>query len=314
MRMSTPRRTLIGAVLAAAVSLSATACGSGSSSPLPAAAGAGSGDAFQKVIEEAPVAAAADIPEGSPLAAIRARGELVVGGTDTAALFSLADPATGKISGFDAGLAQMLAKYITGKPKVKLVQVQVSTREALLQNGTVDAVLATYTITPKRAEKVAFAGPYYSSGDAILVKKDDNTIKTVADLNGRSVCTQASSTAAADIAKFAPQAKVVLFDQNSQCVEAVEQGRTDAYVLDQAILLGDAYRDPKVKVVGQPFTTEPYGIGLPLNSPATKAFVNDWLKKIQADGQWAKLWQATIGTTLGGEVPAPPAVGSVPGS
>ncbi|TDT97944.1 glutamate transport system substrate-binding protein [Streptomyces sp. 846.5] len=320
MRTTASRRTLTAVALAASSAAVLSACSSGSSSALPPAAGAsstasGSGVSFQQVIDDAPVAAASDIPAGSPMAAIKARGELVEGGTDTSALFSLTDPVSGRTTGFDAGLAAMLAKYITGQPKVKLVQVQVATREALLQNGTVDAVFATYTITPKRATKVAFAGPYYTSGDAILVKKSDSSITKVADLNGRTVCTESSSTAAADIKKYAPSAKLVLFDQNSQCVSAVEQGRADAYVLDQALLLGDAYREPtKVKVVGQPFTAEPYGIGLPLNSPAMKTFVDNWLKKIEADGEWAKLWQATIGTTLGGSAPAPPVVGSVAGS
>jgi glutamate transport system substrate-binding protein len=222
---------------------------------------------------------------------------------------------TGKTTGFDAGLAAMLAKYITGQPKVRLMQVQVANREALLQNGAVDTVLATYTITPARAQKVGFAGPYYSSGDAILVKKDDNAIDKAADLDGKTVCTESSSTAAQDIKQFAPSAKLVLFDTNAECVQAVEQGRADAYVLDQALLLGNAYREPnKVKVVGQPFTAEPYGIGVPSNHPEMKTFVNDWLKKIEADGEWAELWQATVGATLRGTAPTPPAIGSVPGS
>ncbi|WP_216903953.1 transporter substrate-binding domain-containing protein, partial [Nocardia alni] len=172
-------------------------------------------------------------------------------------VFSLTDPMTGKTTGFDAGLAAMLAKYITGKPNVKLTQVQVASREVLLQNGAVDTVIATYTITTGRAKKVAFAGPYYSSGDAILVSKGNTAITKATDLDGKTVCTETASTAAGDIEQFAPSAKLVLFDTNAECVQAVEQGRADAYVLDQALLLGDVYREPdKVKVVGQPFTTE----------------------------------------------------------
>jgi glutamate transport system substrate-binding protein len=192
--------------------------------------------------------------------------------------------------------------------------VAVATREALLQNGTVDTVFATYTITPARAAKVAFAGPYYSSGDAILVKKADTSITKVGDLNGKTVCTESSSTAANDIKQHAPGAKIILFDQNSECEQAVVQGRADAYVLDQALLLGDVSRDAKVKVVGQPFTSEPYGIGLPLSSPEFKTFVNNWLRLIESDGEWAKLWHATIGTALAGNPPNPPAIGSVAGS
>ncbi|MGW4369225.1 glutamate ABC transporter substrate-binding protein [Nocardia takedensis] len=310
MSISPRHRAFSAAALAAALLLTA-ACGDTS---LPTAGGANA-DAYQSVIDNAPVAAAADIPVGSLMATIRDRGELVQGGTDTAAVFSLTDPVSGKTTGFDAGLAAMLAKYITGKPAVKLVQVQVTNREALLQSGSVDAVIATYTITPKRAEKVAFAGPYYSSGNAILVEREDTAITGVADLNGKTVCTQTSSTAAQNIAQHAPSARIVLFDTNAQCVQAVQQGRADAYVIDQALLLGSAHREPdKVKVVGEPFTSEPYGIGVPLDHPEMKIFVDDWLRKIQADGSWAALWRATVGDIVEGDAPAPPAVGSVAGS
>ncbi|GAA0369222.1 glutamate ABC transporter substrate-binding protein [Actinoallomurus spadix] len=309
------RRSVAAMLPIAGLVAALAGCGADSAKGLPPAPGAAGppGD-YQRVIDSAPVAPASAIPSGSLMAKIKSRGTLIVGGTDTAALFSLKDPVSGKTTGFDAALSAMLAKYITGKPNTKLVQVTVNTREALLQNGTVDAVFATYTITPERAKKIAFAGPYYSSGEAILVKKGNTRITRPADLNGRTVCTESSSVAADDVKKVAPSAKIILFEQNSQCVQAVEDGRADAYVLDQAILLGDAYRDPKVKVVGQPFTSEPYGIGLPKASPEMKSFVDDWLKLIQSNGTWAKLWHATIGTAVGGNPPAPPAIGSVAGS
>jgi glutamate transport system substrate-binding protein len=239
---------------------------------------------------------------------------LNVGGTDAGPLFSLKDPVTGKITGFDAGLSQMLAHYVTGKPDTRLTITTVDTRETLIQNGTVDAVFATYTITPQRAAKVNFAGPYYESGDAIMVKKDNESIKSIADLYGKTVATEANSTAALALSQYAPSAKPLLFNEDAQCVAAVQQGRADAYVIDQGILISDASTNPAVKVVGAPFTQEPYGIGLPHGDAAAKAFVNDWLSKIIADGSWAKLWKATIGTVVSGDAPAPPVLGSAAGS
>jgi glutamate transport system substrate-binding protein len=97
-------------------------------------------------------------------------------------------------------------------------------------------------------------------------------------------------------------------------VAAVRQGRTDAYVLDQGILLGDATKVSDVKVVGEPFTTEPYGIGVPKQHPEMKTFVNAWLKQIEAAGLWARLYQATVGKVISGPAPAPPAIGGVPGT
>ena len=305
---------------AAALAGALTACGGSGGSSLPSSPGAKSGGGKpaamtqDQVVAAAPVAPASAITAGSWMDKIRKRGTLEVGGTDSGAMFSQRNPATNKLEGFDAGLSQMLAKYIIGKPSTKLSLTSVDTRETMLQNGSVDAVFATYTITPQRAQKVDFAGPYYESGDAILVKASNNTITKPADLNGKTVATESNSTAALDLKKFAPQAKTLLFREDGECVAAVTQGRADAYVLDQGILLGDAVNDPSLKVVGQPFTQEPYGIGLPKNDPEAKAFVDAWLKTIFADGEWAKLWKATIGTKVAGDPPATPVIGSAAGS
>jgi glutamate transport system substrate-binding protein len=312
----TSRRRHRVVALATAVAGLVALAGCADSGTAPALPGSADTSNYDALIAGSPVAAPSAITPGSWADKVRQRGTLNVGGTDTGPLFSLRDPTTGKVTGFDAGLSQMLAHYITGKTAAdtQLTITTVDTRETLIQNGTVDAVFATYTITPARAAKVAFAGPYYSSGDAIMVKSDNTSINMVADLNGKTVATESSSTAILALQKAAPGAKTLLFQEDAQCVAAVQQGRADAYVLDQGILISDASTNPAVKVVGAPFTQEPYGIGLPLGDPTAKQFVNDWLRKIYADGSWAKLWRATIGTVVKGDPPAPPVIGSVPGS
>jgi glutamate transport system substrate-binding protein len=311
------RRTSAVAGAAALALLTLSACGGSKNAPSVNGAGAQGGSAYDKIITSAPVAASGDVSKNAWAKKIKSQGFLKVGGTDSGPLFSIKDINSGELTGFDAGLSQMLAHYITGKTDVKkltkLTITSVDTRETLLQNNTVDAVFATYSITPERAQKVNFAGPYYRSGDAIMVKKDNNTIKTAKDLNGIKVATESNSTAALAVKKLAPKAKILLFKEDAQCVAAVQQGRADAYVLDQGILLGDAQSNPAVKVIGQPFTVDPYGIGLNKNNDA-KAFVNTFLQKIEASGDWAKLWKATIGTVIKGNAPQPPRIGSVPGS
>ncbi|MDQ2837877.1 MAG: glutamate ABC transporter substrate-binding protein [Actinomycetota bacterium] len=310
----TRRRRIVATAAATVLAGSLVACGSSKSAQLPGSSSGGSG--YDSIIAGAPVADASLITSGSWMDKIKQRGYLNVGGTDTGPLFSLKDPATGKLTGFDAGLSQVLSRYITGKTSdlTKLTITTVDTRETLLQNKTVDAVFATYTITAARAKKVDFAGPYYESGDAIMVKKDNTTISKIGDLNGKNVVTESNSTAALSLAKLAPQAKVSLLQEDAQCVAAVQQGRADAYVLDQGILISDASTNSAVKVVGDPFTQEPYGIGLPHGDDAAKKFVDDWLQKIYADGSWAKLWKATIGTVVSGNAPTPPTIGSADGS
>jgi glutamate transport system substrate-binding protein len=314
------RRTGPVAAATALLSVALTACGgSGSTPQAPGASGSStSGSSYDSIITGGPKAASSAISGSAWAQAVKKQGYLRVGGTDTGPLFSLKDPTTGKLTGFDAGLAQMLSHYITGKTDVqnltKLTITTVDTRETLLQNNTVDAVFATYTITEPRAEKVDFAGPYYQSGDAIMVKADNSSIKSVDDLKGKNVATESNSTAALALQQKVPTAKVTLFQEDAECVAAVQQGRVDAYVLDQGILISDAASNPAVKVVGQPFTQEPYGIGLPKGQGDAKQFVDDFLKKVFADGSWAKLWKATIGTVVKGDAPDTPTIGSVPGS
>lgn len=304
------------AVIAAAVTLvTGLAACSSSGTPSSTPGSSASVSPMQKVLDNAPVASASDMPAGSVAAAIKARGTLKVGATGTSPLFSFKDPTTGTYTGFDALLTEMLAKYIIGKPNVSRTQITVPTRETLLESHSLDAVIATYTITPARAALVAFAGPYFSDGQAILVRKDQQGISKPSDLNGKTVVTENGSTAAADLKKFAPNVKILLLDTNDQCLQALEQKRADAYVLDQSIVGGDALQNPdKVKVVGTTFTKEPYGIGVPKDEAAFKTFINNWLQKIYKDGSWTALWKATIGAAIGGTPPQPPAIGSVPGS
>jgi glutamate transport system substrate-binding protein len=271
---------------------------------------------YDQIISGGPTADAGTVDANAWAKKIKAAGTLKTGGTDSGPLFSMKDPASGKLTGFDAGLAQLLSHYITGKPDgpVALTITTVDTRETLIQNGTVDAVFATYSITPARAKKVAFAGPYYRSGDAVMVKSDNTDITSVKDLDGKKVVTQQGSTTADRIKKDAPGATVTLLPGDADCLAALKTGRVDAYVIDQGILISNASTDKTLKVVGEPFSDDYYGIGVTRDDPQAKAFVNQWLTAIEKDGTWAKLWKATIGTVVSGEAPTPPAIGSVEGS
>ncbi|MDP4508193.1 glutamate ABC transporter substrate-binding protein [Nonomuraea turcica] len=297
-------------VAVAAVSLLAlTACGESSSPAVPGATSPQS-----DVLAKAPVATAAEILPGSTMEKIKQRGELLVGGSLDAPLLSQQNPATGEVEGFDAQMGKALAKYILGEPKVKIVNSASETREALLANGTVDVVFQTYTITEERAKQVAFAGPYYTSGLTIAVKKGTTGITKPEDLNGKKVLAGANTPAIPAIKKLAPQAEIITFGSDPECIQALKQDRGVAYVQDETILIADAKKDPSIEIVTKPFTVDPYGIGLKHGDDQMKTFVNDWLKKMQDAGVWQEIWKTSIGTVVTGEAPAPPQIGSVPGS
>jgi len=308
-------RTTATVVSVLALLALASACGSSSASPFDAAGSAAAtrgAHSIDQILADAPVAPDAKIT--GAIKAIQERGELTVGGRETGALFSLKDPTTGKLTGFDAVLSQLLAKYILGAPKTKLVVVDSTTRELMLQNKTVDVVFATYTITPERAKLIAFAGPYFESGQRIAVRTGDTGVKGVGDLAEKTVTTQTNSTSVLDLATLAPTAKPLLFTTNDECILALTQERADAYVTDYSLLLGAALRNPDIKVVGSPLTQDPYGIGLPLDQPELKALVNDWLEQLEKSGLWERLWNQTIGSVVDGDAPTPPLIGSAAGS
>lgn len=287
--------------------LALTACSSGSD--------AESSDEAMSDYPDAPVADDSLIPEGSTMAEIKEEGQLVVGAALDAPLLSQQDPTNpDEVSGFDITLAKMLATYIIGEPNIEIVPPATETREALLGNGTVDVVFNTYTVTEERAEQVAFAGPYYSSGLGVAVQEENEDINGVDDLAGKTVLVGANTPAVTAVPEEVPSAELVTFGSDPQASQALIQGRGDAYVQDIVLLASNASTRPELKVVGEPFTSEPYGIGLSKEDTEFKEFVNDWLAEIQDQGLWGEVWQDTLGTAIESDVPEPPEIGSVPGT
>ncbi|MGN0984572.1 MAG: transporter substrate-binding domain-containing protein, partial [Gemmiger sp.] len=215
------------------------------------------------------------------------------------------------LRGFDAGLYQLLANYILGDASAfELTQVDSSTRESVLQSDQVDAVFATYSITPSRQEVISFAGPYYTSQQAVLVKAGNTEITGVDSLAGKTVATQAGSTGPDILAEYAPEAIVQEFESDIEARTALEQGRVDAYVTDYTLLLNAIVKNPSVyAIAGDVFGPEDnYGIGLPLDSDGV-AFVNDFLRQIEDAGLWQELWQISLGDRTGIDTaPAAPAI------
>lgn len=327
------KSTAVTAVLALALSLAA--CGGASSTTTQSAAGSEPAaasseaaaasetpaepvavaidkDAFDALLASGPVADDAAIEANAWAKAVKEAGVLRVGGTRTSFLFSQLDETDGGVRGFDAGLYQLLARYILGdETKYELTQVDSSTRESVLQSNQVDAVFATYSITPSRQEVISFAGPYYTSRQAVLVKAGNTEVTGVDSLAGKTVATQSGSTGPDILAEFAPEAVVQEFANDQEARLALEQGRVDAYVTDYTLLLNAIVKNPGTyEIAGDTFGPEDnYGIGLPLDSDGV-AFVNEFLKTIEENGTWAELWQISLGDRTGIDTaPEAPAIG-----
>ena len=245
------------------------------------------------------------------MAALQQKGKIIVGTKFDQPLFGLKNPLTGAIEGFDVEIAKIMAQGIYGgsladaAKHIQFVETVSKVREPSIQEGKVDIVVATYTINNTRKQVVDFAGPYYIAGQDIMVRKDDTSIKSVTDLNGKKVCSVQGSTSLANVAAKAPKADLsITFDSYSKCAEALKDGRVQAETTDNVILAGlvkdnkDAFR-----LVGAPFTTEPYGIGLKKGDDAFRQFLNDRIEASYRDGSWSAAYDRTVGTA---GIPAPP--------
>ncbi|HEX2179924.1 MAG TPA: glutamate ABC transporter substrate-binding protein [Actinomycetota bacterium] len=251
---------------------------------------------------------------GTTMANLQAKGRVVVGTKFDQPGLGQKNPTTGKVEGFDVEIAKLIAMGIYGgslndiESKIEFRESTTPNREAFIENGTVDMVVATYTINDARKQRIDFAGPYYIAGQDIMVKREDNSIRGVNDLAGKNVCSVRNSTPAANLERMAPEANLTLFDQYSDCVQAMRDGRVQAVSTDNSILLGFVASSPnEFKIVGNKFTDEPYGIGIKKGDTAFRDFINDRLEEIYANGQWAQAFARTLGP-LGIQTPTPPPV------
>ncbi|GAA0243814.1 glutamate ABC transporter substrate-binding protein [Saccharothrix mutabilis subsp. mutabilis] len=278
-------RTLAVALLAGGLAL--TACGKegtpGGSTPAPT----------QQVATDVKV-------DGSEtFKKIQARGKVVIGVKEDQPGLGYKDPTSGKYSGFDVEIAKLIAaKLGYGDDKIEYKAIASAGREQALINGDVDYYVGTYTINDKRKQQVSFAGPYFTAGQDLLVKKTDNSITGPETLKGKKVCSVTGSTPIQKVKNegLTEASNIVELQNYSQCVQQLEQGAVDAVTTDDAILKGYAAQQPDVfKVVGKPFSKEPYGIGLAKDDKALRTKVNDILEEAITGGQWESIYNATLG-------------------
>jgi glutamate transport system substrate-binding protein len=211
-----------------------------------------------------------------------------------------------KPRGFDVAIGSLVASRL-GIPyeKIEWVETVSINREPFVQQGRVDIVVATYTINDERKKVIDFAGPYYEAGQSLMVLKSNNDVKGPEDLRGKPVCSVEGSTPAAHIVKDYG-AKLVATDAYSKCLEPLRNGQVVAVTTDNVILAGFVDQNPEFKLVGEPFTKEPYGIGLKKNDDKFRAFINSILEEAEKDGTWKRLWEETAGKVL--PTPNPPAI------
>jgi len=243
---------------------------------------------------------------GTTMAALNEAGTITIGTKFDQPLFGL-QGLDGNPEGFDVEIGKIIASELgISEDNIEWVETVSANREPFIENGTVDIVVATYTINDTRKEVISFAGPYYLAGQDILVLAGNpEGVTGPEDLEGMDVCSVAGSTSEANIAEYG--VNLITTDTYSNCLEPLRNGNVIAVTTDNVILAGLADQNPgEFEVVNNPFTSEPYGIGLMKDDDVFRSFINDVLEEAYADGRWADAWNSTAGTVL--DLPEPPAV------
>lgn len=216
----------------------------------------------------------------------------------------------GRFVGFDIDVAKYVANELgVDEDHITWHESSPSSRETDITAGITDLVVATYSITEKRKQVVAFAGPYFEIGQDLLVRLRSTDITGPESLNGRKLCSVGGTTSAEQVRdKFAQAVQLIEYPRYSDCVTALLAGQVDAVTTDDVILAGYVAQNPELlRVVGKPFSAEKYGVGLRKGDSEGRKAVARAIQKMISSGAWLESLNRNIGPS-GYRIPAPPQV------
>jgi glutamate transport system substrate-binding protein len=268
------RKTRITGAFAgiAIAALALTACNSGTPGADPTD-GSGAGASTDRPWEVASDVNLADSPTYERMVE---RGEVIVGVKNDQPGLGIQDAATNERSGFDVDIARWIAASLGfDEDQIRYETIPSANREQAIVNGDIDYYVGTYSITDSRKQQIDFAGPYFITGQGLLVAADNSDINGPDDLAGKIVCSVTGSTPLQRIRDEYSPGDTVEYDTYSQCVEQLKAGSVDAITTDEAILAGYVALEPDaLKIAGEPFSEERYGVGLPKGDTALKDHIN----------------------------------------
>jgi len=277
---------------------------------LAACGGSEAGNQAEEAAENtAEVQEDVEFEAGTTMAELAEQGSITVGTKFDQPGFGL-ENLEGDVEGFDVEIAKIIAGALGIAPEdIKFSEATSAVREEVLEGDEVDMVVATYTINDERKKRITFAGPYYEAGQQIMVAADDDTIagpESFAQNPDAKVCSVTGSTPSENIREYlAGDDQLVLFEEYSQCADALDNGQVQAVTTDNVILLGFVSEsDGAFKLVGEQFTEEPYGIGIAKGDVEFCEFINETLAK--NEDAYVEAWESTAGQVEGTETPTLP--------
>ncbi|WP_053384255.1 glutamate ABC transporter substrate-binding protein [Leucobacter celer] len=270
----------------AAAALTLTGCNSGSP--------AGDASGGEPVVADVAEGVALD---GSPtFDEMQDRGKVVVGVKEDQPGLGYLDNVTNERSGFDVDIARWIAGSLGFEEEnIEYKAIASANREQAIKNGDIDYYVGTYSINDKRKADIDFAGPYFITGQGLLVQQGGTDFQSLEELEGKTVCSATGSTPIQNIKENFPGINTQEFDLYSACVESLVNGQVDAVTTDQAILIGYAAQDPDNLMVttGPLLTEELYGVGLPKGDDVLRAHINT----LFTDGgdEWQSIFDRNLG-------------------
>jgi polar amino acid transport system substrate-binding protein len=200
----------------------------------------------------------------------------------------------GEHAGFDVEIARWFSRYAFGKPnRVSFVCTPTAAREPSLTTGRVDLEIATFTYTQDRDTRIDFSIPYYRATGRLLVP-NNSPIHSTADLAGKSVVTTRGSIYDKWVTKCFPNTKLTVTDTVTNSQLTLQQGRADAFMFDDTVVLGIAVNDPTLKLTDDGFLQAPYGIGIKQGNVAMKKWVDSRLQLMQKKDQFNAILKANV--------------------
>jgi len=231
----------------------------------------------------------------SALDQVKSAGELRIGTEGTYAPFTFHD-ASGTLVGFDVEIAQEIAKRIG--VKAQFVEGPWDGLIAGIDASRYDVVINEVSITDARKQKYDFSDPYIASKAVLIVKGDNGSITSFADLKGK----KAAQTQTSNFGKLAQDngAEIVATDGFDQSIALVLQGRADATINDSLSFYDfkNKQADANVKIAATQPDADHSGVLLGKNKPELLAAINKALADMKADGTYAKISQKYFGTDV----------------
>lgn len=222
---------------------------------------------------------------------IKKAGTLTVGVKDDVPGFSFLNPTTNEYEGLEIDIARAIAKQILGnESKVTFVPVNAKNRSAFLNQGRVDVVIATFTVTEERKQNYDFSDVYYTDSVGLMVKKTSN-ITSAKNLENKKVGVAQGTMTASSIKTAAIKEgvflHVVTYPSNQTLKAALDHGEIDAFCIDNSILHG--YMDDTVMILPEHFDEMMYAVAIKKDNSAVTKQVNEVIRTLIKSGELEKL-------------------------